>query len=59
MRSVREAIVKDEYPEFIRTFMKKMYADGEYPQWAVDALAAVGVDLSGKEEAEAKVKAAQ
>ena len=48
MRSVREAIIKDEYPAFIRTFMRKMYADGKYPQWAVDALASVGVDLTEK-----------
>ena len=47
--------MRDEYPQFIRTFMKKMYADEDYPQWAVDALAAVGVDLRRKEgEAEAK-----
>ena len=68
MASIREAIAKDEYPRFIRTFMKKMYGGGgrdrgrgsngdgggekegsdadEYPQWAVDALKAVGVDLT-------------
>lgn len=45
MRSVREAIVKDEFPAFIRTFMRNMYEKENYPRWAVDALAAVGVDL--------------
>ena len=53
MRAVREAIVKDQYPAFIRTFMKKMYADEKYPQWAVDALASVGVNLKEKLKAEA------
>ena len=52
MAAVRDAIVNDAYPQFIRNFMRNMYG-GEseagvaaaYPQWAVDALQAVGVDL--------------
>ena len=55
MRSVRDAIVKNEFPAFIRRFMKKMYADQPYPQWAVDALQAVGVDLSVSSTSEEKV----
>merc|ERR1711990_657546 len=46
MRSVREAVVEDRYPDFIRTFMKDMYGDDDYPRWAVDALREVGVDLT-------------
>jgi len=52
MAAVRDAIVKDEYPQFIRNFMRTLYGRGgeagtgvPYPQWAVDALQAVGVDL--------------
>ncbi|KAK4498860.1 hypothetical protein PRZ48_009370 [Zasmidium cellare] len=46
MRRVREAIVEDRYPEFLRTHFKKLYSDNP-PTWAVDALRGVGVDLLG------------
>ncbi|XP_053706844.1 queuine tRNA-ribosyltransferase catalytic subunit 1 [Synchiropus splendidus] len=46
MRSVRQAIVEKRFPEFIRTFMKRMFPSRElYPGWAVDALASVNITL--------------
>lgn len=46
MRSVRESIVEGRFPEFIRTFMKRLFPSGDqYPSWAVDALASVNVTL--------------
>ncbi|KAM9779765.1 queuine tRNA-ribosyltransferase catalytic subunit 1 [Neosynchiropus ocellatus] len=46
MRSVRRAIVEKRFPEFIRTFMKRMFPSRElYPGWAVDALASVNITL--------------
>jgi len=47
MRDVRQAIVEDVYPAFLRRFFADLY-DGDktkYPSWAVDALRGVGVDL--------------
>lgn len=51
MRGVRQAIVEDRYPAFLRQFFSDLYeGDSErYPEWAVDALRGVGVDLKGAE----------
>lgn len=46
MRQVREAIVEDRFPAFLRRFFADLYPDKEkYPTWAVDALRGVSVDL--------------
>ena len=47
MRSVREAIIQDRFPDFLKRFFGDLYADNKskFPQWAVDALKGVGVDL--------------
>ncbi|KAL2281596.1 hypothetical protein FJTKL_11493 [Diaporthe vaccinii] len=46
MRGVREAIIADRFPAFIRDFFARLYPDrSQYPDWAVDALQGVGVDL--------------
>ncbi|KAI1884329.1 hypothetical protein AGOR_G00225300 [Albula goreensis] len=48
MRSVRESIIEGRFPEFVRTFMKRMFpVEGTYPSWAVDALASVNITLDG------------
>jgi tRNA-guanine transglycosylase len=47
MRSVREAIIEDRFPAFLRQFFMDRH-DGDktkYPDWAVEALRTVGVDL--------------
>lgn len=47
MRSVREAIIEDRFPAFLRQFFRDRH-DGDktcYPDWAVEALKTVGVDL--------------
>lgn len=46
MREVREAIIADRYPAFLKEFFGRLYPDRrEYPEWAVNALQGVGVDL--------------
>ncbi|KAL1598721.1 hypothetical protein SLS60_007862 [Paraconiothyrium brasiliense] len=46
MKLIREAILEDRYPKFLRTFFAKLYDDkSKYPAWAVSALKGVGVDL--------------
>ncbi|KAI1081727.1 Queuine tRNA-ribosyltransferase [Whalleya microplaca] len=46
MREVRAAIIADRYPAFLRQFFADLYPDkAKYPEWAVDALRGVGVDL--------------
>lgn len=47
MRQAREAIVEQRYPSFLSDYFHRLY-DGhkdKYPQWAVDALRGVGIDL--------------
>lgn len=46
MRNIRESILKGAFVEFIHEFMDQMYPDKKFPNWAVDALKAVNVDLN-------------
>lgn len=46
MREIRESVVEDRFPEYIRRFFASLHASKEdYPEWAVEALRGVGVDL--------------
>lgn len=45
MRDIQNSINEQKFPEFIRNFMKNLYSNDEYPQWIVDALKAVNIDL--------------
>ncbi|KAF5845398.1 hypothetical protein GGP41_003034 [Bipolaris sorokiniana] len=47
MKLVRQAIIEDRYPQFLREFFNKLYngQKDKYPRWAVDALRGVNVDL--------------
>ena len=46
MASARAAIIADKYPEFLRSYFKRIHKDPlKYPAWAVTALRNVGVDL--------------
>ncbi|TFJ98333.1 Cohesin subunit SA-3 [Platysternon megacephalum] len=46
MRSIRESIVEQRFPQFVRDFMRTMYSSQEqYPPWAVEALASVNITL--------------
>ena len=51
VRQAREAIVGQRYPSFLRAYFARLYHGdtAKYPQWAVDALREVGVDLLCKE----------
>jgi tRNA-guanine family transglycosylase len=47
MRLAREAILEDRYPQFTKDFFGKLYDwnKEKYPEWAVNALKGVDVDL--------------
>lgn len=51
MQSIRESIEQQRFPEFVRNFICSMYPSKEYPQWIVDALAAVNILLDVKKVA--------
>ncbi|CRK98982.1 CLUMA_CG012005, isoform A [Clunio marinus] len=44
MRDIREAIEKDEFPEFVKTFFDDLYPDTK-PEWIVDALKSVNIEI--------------
>lgn len=46
MSSIRESILAQRFPEFVREFMSTMYGVRErVPPWVVEALATVGITL--------------
>ena len=47
MGKVRDAIIEDRYPEFLRAYFRKVYGGDvmKVPTWASSALKGVGVDL--------------
>jgi queuine/archaeosine tRNA-ribosyltransferase len=51
MRRIREAIIADTYPQFLKDYFSTLYAGDKtkYPAWIVDALQGVNVDLMEEE----------
>lgn len=46
MREIRQSIMEDTFPAYIRLFFANLYdSEANYPEWAVEALRGVGVDL--------------
>ncbi|CAG8212353.1 unnamed protein product [Penicillium nalgiovense] len=47
MGKIRQAIIDDQYPAFLRKFFSDIYEGdkSKFPEWAVGALRGVGVDL--------------
>ncbi|KAI9933440.1 hypothetical protein ASPWEDRAFT_174601 [Aspergillus wentii DTO 134E9] len=46
MGSARQAILEDQFPAFLHKFFGDLYGDkSKSPQWVIDALRGVGVDL--------------
>lgn len=46
MKRARIAILEDRYPAFARQFFQDYFPDKQPPQWAVDAMKGVGIDLN-------------
>jgi len=46
MERVRESIKSDTFPAFLQQFFQRMFPEKNYPEWATNALASVGVSLS-------------
>ncbi|ELU15387.1 hypothetical protein CAPTEDRAFT_19396 [Capitella teleta] len=46
MKSIRESILVDKFPEFVQNFMSVRFPTGEYPSWAIEALSSVNIQLS-------------
>jgi len=45
MGRAREAIIAGRFPDYLRSFFAQYFGDSGYPEWCVNALRSVGVDL--------------
>lgn len=45
MRSIRESIKQNRFPEFVKDFMRINYPDGQFPLWIVESLSSVNITL--------------
>ncbi|KZW00233.1 Queuine tRNA-ribosyltransferase [Exidia glandulosa HHB12029] len=45
MGGARDAIMNQTFPDYLKTFFRQYFGKQGYPQWCVDALRSVGVDL--------------
>ncbi len=47
MRTMRQSIIDDRFPQFVRGFIADQYPAGDVPVWVVDALTDAGIELTG------------
>ena len=45
MGRAREAILEGRFPDYLRWFFGSYFGEAGYPEWCVNALRSVGVDL--------------
>lgn len=45
MKDIRESIMENRYPEFVKSFMQRYFKEEPVPKWIVDALAKVNIHL--------------
>lgn len=45
MGRARDAIISDTFPDYLRNFFAGYFGNRGYPEWCVNALRSVGVDL--------------
>lgn len=45
MKGIRESIKLNQFPEFVQEFMLTMYPNKSYPQWIINALQSVNIEL--------------
>lgn len=51
MGRARDAIINGTFPDYLRSFFRSYFGDVGYPEWTVNALQSVGVDLlEGKDK---------
>ncbi|KAL4073889.1 tRNA-guanine(15) transglycosylase-like protein [Scleroderma citrinum] len=50
MGYARDAIIEERFPDYLRTFFANYFGNQGYPEWCVNALRSVGVDLLDEKE---------
>ena len=51
MTALRQSIIDGRFPLFVREFVDTLHPTGDCPEWAINALASVGIvleDVAGK-----------
>lgn len=46
MKEMRDSIMNDEFPKFVRKRLNSLYPQRNFPPWAVNALLSVQIDLT-------------
>ncbi|XP_075213037.1 tRNA-guanine transglycosylase [Lycorma delicatula] len=46
MKSMQESIKEQQFPEFVKNFMKKRFSGNNYPNWIIDALGTVNIHIT-------------
>ena len=51
MGRAREAIISKTFPQYLKSFFARYFGEAGYPEWCINALRSVGVDLlEGRED---------
>lgn len=45
MKNIRNSILEDRFPEFVKGFLLGLYPDQNYPSWIKDSLNAVNIEI--------------
>ena len=45
MSRIRQAIIEERFPDFIREFVAKYYQDKDIPEWITNSLNSVNIQL--------------
>lgn len=45
MRNMRDNIENQTFPQFVQKFVKDYYSDGNYPDWVINSLSSVGINI--------------
>lgn len=45
MRTMRKNIEDGTFPQFVKSFVKEVYPESDYPPWVVNSLGSVGIDV--------------
>ena len=45
MSRIRQAIIEDRFPDFIREFVANYFQDKDIPEWVINSLKSVNIQL--------------
>lgn len=45
MQDIRTSIANQSFPKFVKDYMNTLYSDKNYPEWILDALNSVNINL--------------